>query len=345
MPSIALRRLVGALSLSVALLVPGSAVAKNGPTISSFPAAAAWSLANPGLSPAGANHWDCKPTASHPRPVVLLHGTYANMFNSFASLSPAIRRQGYCVFALDYGKGLLGGVNGTKSVRSSSKELATFVDKVLAATGAAQVDLVGYSQGGLVARSYLRFDGGAAAAPSTADAASAQPPSTTSAAATTNKVHALIGLSTPNHGTDLLGFKTTLEARGLTPVLRLIAGDAAGDLLSGSPALTELNAGGETLPGVRYTMIGTRTDIISRPYTDAFIQLRPADTVPTSASPVTPPAGGATVRNIPLQQGCAIDASDHFSITYSPRATAHVLRALDPAFGGRTPCTLRAPVL
>ncbi|MGW1869962.1 esterase/lipase family protein [Streptomyces mauvecolor] len=52
-------------------------------------------------------------------------------------------------------------VKGHGDIKQSSKELAAFVDKVLAATGTCQVDLVGHSQGGTLARWYLKADGGA----------------------------------------------------------------------------------------------------------------------------------------------------------------------------------------
>jgi triacylglycerol esterase/lipase EstA (alpha/beta hydrolase family) len=306
------RRLGVALSLFAALAVPSAAAAKTGPVISNFSAAFAWGLVQPNLDPAGSNNWACKPTGAHPRPVVLLHGTYANRFNSFAALSPAIRRQGYCVFALDYGKGKIAGLNGARSVRVSSLELAAFVDKVLAATGAPKVDIVGYSQGGLVARSYLKYDGGSDAAD----------PSQ-------NKVGSLIGMSADNHGTTLGGLTQAITKYRLQGVVASTVGGSATDQIAGSPFLTALSAGSETVPGVAYTLIGTKTDEISSPFRNAFLTAGP----------------GATVTNITLQSGCPTDLSDHFNITYSRRATAFVLKALDPAYGGGVPCQVLLPGL
>src|SRR5438128_1772103 len=73
---------------------------------------------------------------------------------------------------------------GLGDIRQSAAELSAFVDNVLAATGAAKVDLVGHSQGGMMPRYYLKNLGGAA------------------------KVGVLIGLSPSNHGTTLNGLFT-----------------------------------------------------------------------------------------------------------------------------------------
>src|SRR4051794_33093242 len=107
--------------------------------------------------PPGANV-PCTPTAAHPYPVVLVHGTFENRFNNWQAMSPALKAAGYCVYALNYGSyngsGALG-IYGVGRIEASAQELADFVDSVLAATGASKVDLVGHSQGGMMPRYYI----------------------------------------------------------------------------------------------------------------------------------------------------------------------------------------------
>jgi len=113
-----------------------------------------------GISPPGANDWSCKPSASHPYPVVLVPGTFESMAKNWVTLSPYLKDSGYCVFALNYGNA--NGVDASGPVADSARELAPFVDAVLAATGTQRVDLVGHSQGGMMPRYYMGFLGGAA---------------------------------------------------------------------------------------------------------------------------------------------------------------------------------------
>ncbi|GAB08551.1 triacylglycerol lipase [Gordonia araii NBRC 100433] len=102
-------------------------------------------------SPAGSNRWNCrKPDRD---PVILLHGTAMNQAASFGYLAPVLANAGFCVFSLTYGQTSWSGpVGGLAKRELSARQVAPFVDHVLAATGASKVDLVGHSQGGAIAQ-------------------------------------------------------------------------------------------------------------------------------------------------------------------------------------------------
>lgn len=84
--------------------------------------------------------------------------------------------------------------------------------------------------------------------------------------------------------------------------------------------MTKLNAGGDTVAGVDYTVIESTNDEVVTPYTSAFLS-------------------GPNVTNITLQSQCSQDQGEHLSMPYDHIADADVLTALDPAHPQR-----RAPL-
>ncbi|GGV25838.1 esterase/lipase family protein [Streptomyces spectabilis] len=277
-------------AFTAALLIAGAA------TLTPTAAAAASASAAPS-SARGWNDYDCEPSAAHPRPVVLVHGTFANSVDNWLVLAPYLVGRGYCVFSLDYGQ--LPHVpffHGLGPVAKSAEQLDTYVDKVLAATGADEVDLVGHSQGGMMPRHYLKFLGGAP------------------------KVNALIGLAPDNHGTTLLGLTKLLPYFPGIEALLTTATPSLADQIAGSPFLTRLNAGGDTVPGVRYTVIATRYDEVVTPYRSQFLD-------------------GPNVRNVLVQDLCPVDLSEHVAVGVLDRVAHHeVANALDPAHATPTTC-------
>jgi triacylglycerol esterase/lipase EstA (alpha/beta hydrolase family) len=298
------RRITAVLVTAVLALtgLAGSARAETLPVI--YNGVLGYSHTSPTASPPGANDWTCRPSAAHPQPVVLVHGTFADMSNSWQAISPLLHNHGYCVFALNYGANGGSdaiGVYGVGDIAQSAQQLAAFVDEVLAATGAAKVDVVGHSQGGMMPRYYLKNLGGA------------------------SKVQALVGLSPSNHGTTLNGLFTLAGyfpgAEGFTGALC----PACEQQRAGSPFITALNAGGETVPGIRYTVIQSRYDTVVTPYDSAFLS-------------------GGEVTNITLQDQCPLDFGEHLSMPYDHIVGADVLTALDPAHPVRPACTPVLPV-
>ncbi len=289
-----------AASLVLATAETGSADAPpRYPVGSAATGDAAW-LASPDADPAGVNV-TCRPSSAHPRPVVLLEGTTSRTVASFARLGPTLANAGYCVYGLNYGdtsitRNTHGVIGAMGDIAASAHQLAKFVDHVLAKTGASKVDIVGWSQGGgPLPRYYLRNLGGAA------------------------KVHQLVGLAPSNYGTSFFGVLTLITAvEALTGVSVLSPGGAPAfeQQEAHSAFITALNKGGDTVRGVKYTVIETRYDDVVTPYTNAFLN-------------------GRGVRNILLQDSCPFDATDHIGIPYDDNAIQYVLNALgadDPQF-------------
>jgi triacylglycerol lipase len=111
----------------------------------------------------------CKPSASHPYPVILVPGTL--VVTTWNVLGPALVKRGYCVYRFEYGD------YGSAEIGGSARKLASFIDTVLARTHAKKVSIVGHSQGGMMPRYAIEFLGDA------------------------GKIDDLIGLSPSNHGT------------------------------------------------------------------------------------------------------------------------------------------------
>jgi pimeloyl-ACP methyl ester carboxylesterase len=264
----------------------------------------------PGTPPPGANNWSCRPSKAHPRAVVLVHGLFANMTDNWQTMSPLLANNGYCVFALTYGndpsapfpRDQFGGLT---PMEQSAAQLATFVNKVLAATRTKKVDIVGHSEGATMPDYYIEYLGGAA------------------------KVKRYVGVSGVKHGTTLHGIGTlAAEFQSFFPAGGNPISGSCGScdqFLVGSDYIEKIEARAPA-PGVIYTNLATRYDELVTPPSNSFLT-------------------GKNVTNILMQDGCPLDASDHLSIISSRRSGRYILNALDPAHAKPVACTPVLPAV
>lgn len=249
---------------------------------------------------AGANDWDCEPSAAHPNPVVLVPATLVNFGANFVAISPTLKNAGYCVFALNYGMNhlSLGRIGGLDHIPDSAKELRTFVNRVLDATGADKVDLVGHSQGGMMPHYYIEKLGGA------------------------DKVRTLVGLSPSNHGTTLSGIVTLgahLNLLGFANTILVgIGTPALSQQIIGSPFQQDLFDHGDTVPGPRYVVIQTKHDKVVTPYTNAFLD-------------------GPNVTNILIQDQCPANPVGHTGMFLDSPTIQNIVNQLGPNTPGFQP--------
>jgi len=269
------------------------------------------SLNDPARDPIGANDWSCQPSAAHPEPVILLHGTWECAYENWNGLAPILKDQGYCVYALNYGApNGVSPFNGVGDLLAASEEITAFVQRVVQATGAEHVALIGHSQGGAQAR-YV-----------------------TNLLLPEGLVTKVIALGPTNHGTTMSGLTRLGTILGVKKVAFSVLNkmDMPGAVQQAQPKgpfYVNLNGNGETIPGVDYTVIATKYDEISTPYKRAFIT----------------PGPGATVDNITLQDVCRKDLSDHFSMSYSKNVAQIVLNKLDPEHPHAILCYPQMPIL
>lgn len=303
-------RWIGAVAAVATALAIGAtpAAATQYPVPYLFSANVVAAALRPGTPPPGANDWSCRPTAAHPRPVVLVHGLFANMTDNWQTMSPLLADHGYCVFALTYGQTASSPVpgadfGGLTTMEASAGQLSAFVDRVRAATGARKVDIVGHSEGATMPDYYLEYLGGAA------------------------KVARYVGVSGVKHGTTLHGVGTFVTAfRSLFPGApdpTAGACQSCDEFLVGSAFVRAIEARAP-VAGVTYTNIATRDDELVSPYSSSFLS-------------------GPNVTNITLQDHCTLDFSDHLSIISSPITGRYILNALDPAHAQPPPCVPVAP--
>ena len=261
---------------------------------------------NYGAAPAGANT-RCTPSSAHPYPVILTEGTFASMYNSFGAVSPDLVNNGYCVYAFNYGQTIpFSGFYAMGDIAASAGQLSSEVNKVLSETGASKVDIVGWSQGGMMPRYYINNLGGA------------------------SKVNMLVGLAPSNYGTNLDGVVNLLAdfgELGVATALLSVTCTACVEQIQGSSFLTSLNQA-PTVAAVKYVVIETADDDVVTPYTNAFL--------PASAN----------VQNITLQNQCPQDRSDHISIPYDSNALQDMINALGPDSVGFQPtCASVGPII
>lgn len=128
-------------------------------------------------------------------PILLVHGFVDNR-SVFAVLGRALRKRGFgVVYGINYS--VLTALNG--DVRSAAREFGREIERICEATSAEQVHVVGHSLGGLIARYYVQRLGGDA------------------------RVHTLVSLGTPHHGTMAAYLLPSPVLRQLRPDSDLIA--------------------------------------------------------------------------------------------------------------------------
>lgn len=225
--------------------------------------------------PWGANEWDCKPSNSHPNPVVLVHGYGASASTTYPLLAPVLKATGYCVYALNWGGEEPQPFYGYGSLRDAAHDLATFVDTVLARSGATKVDNVGHSAGGVMTRWYLNKLGGG------------------------EKVSKFFAVAPATNGTDVNGLTTMLPHTSPLVVNGLAdtAQPAVRDLMQNSDFVKQVNSPSPILPTVKYQVLATAADTVVTPVESQFLPSAP------------------NVTNILLQDICPQDNASHQTIT------------------------------
>ena len=242
----------------------------------------------------GFNDYGCRPSAAHPEPVLLLHGLGGNGPGNFAALGPELALAGYCVYAPTYGEAVPGiPVGGLVPIEQSAREIAGDIDRVLTATGAARLDLVGHSEGGFQSLYIPKFLPGYAP-----------------------KIAKVVALAPPTHGTTFANLITIADDLGIRSqvdgVLARAGCAACTEITTNGSLIGPLNHGPVAQPGIDYTVIASKADELVTPYGTEF---------------VSEPG----VHDVTVQDTCWLDPVGHIGLAYDSGVAIMIGNALDPA--------------
>jgi triacylglycerol lipase len=202
---------------------------------------------------------------SRPGPVLLVPG-YGGSAGSLQALAVRLRAAGRDVTVVDLPDRAQG------DLTDQAGALGSAADQALARTGAASVDVVGYSAGGVVARIWTTEGDGA------------------------GRVRRLVMLGSPLHGTDVARLGTLVS--GTCPT-------ACQQLAPDSPVLARLD--GEPLPnGVRAVSVWTTRDEVVQPPTSSVEDDVPSPSVQSVCAASTVDHGG--LPNDRTVQAMVLDA-------------------------------------
>jgi len=253
----------------------------------------------------GFNDWSCRPSAAHPRPVVLLHGLGGNGPGHFSFLGPHLAGAGYCAFAPTYGQATpFIPVGGTVSINQSAPEIAQFVAKVRSMTGASKVDLIGHSEGAFQALWGPKFQGYA------------------------STVSTVVALAPPTHGTTFGGLVSFGDFLGLRPLVDIVLNtfgcQFCDEAITNGSAVKKLTTGPIAQPGIAYTILASRADAL---------------VTPTETSFVREPG----VTNAYIQDTCPADPVGHIGMAFDTGIATMITNALDPSHAVTVTCGFGPP--
>lgn len=171
-------------------------------------------------------------TAQNQQGPVLVVPGYGGSVISLVTLVAALKSEGRDVVVVRPTEG------GTGDLRVQARHLGQAAQKALKRTGAASVDVVGYSAGGVIARLWVGDEGGAAVA------------------------RRVLTLGSPHHGTNIVALAT--EVAGSCAL-------ACEQLGPDSDLLRALNAGDETPAGPVWITVRSTGDQVVTPTDSAIL--------------------------------------------------------------------------
>jgi triacylglycerol esterase/lipase EstA (alpha/beta hydrolase family) len=212
-------------------------------------------------------------------PVLLVHG-YGGGPASMAVLERVLEGRDRRVISV----ALPNGGRGDIAVSAGA------VEEIVEEEGAQEIDIVGFSAGGLVARTFLEQNGA--------------------------RVRSLVFLGTPHHGTRLAGLATSLDPS--------LCARACRQMVPGSHFLRKLNEGRSAPPGTSLVNIYSADDGVVTPPRSA--RLEGARNV--LIQDVCPGARVAHTRLVsePIALGLVVDALEAGSGAFDPRSCEDVRR-------------------